>query len=103
SSSKPLVETGFAGDRTGTDDQRPFAGITLMPTSPSSKATRAAQMCHFPRNRITTAPDNGVQQSLRDITLPEMTPAPVLLKSMINVIEGDIKGVATAQAQLVEF
>jgi len=46
---------------------------------------------------------NRIQQLLRDITLPDMTQAPAILKSMIDTIEGDIKGVSAAQAQLVEF
>jgi hypothetical protein len=46
---------------------------------------------------------NRIEQSLRDVTLPDMTQAPAMLKSMIDTIEGDIKGVSAAQAQLVEF
>jgi hypothetical protein len=44
-----------------------------------------------------------VEQSLRDVTLPDMSQAPAMLKSMIDTIEGDIKGVSVAQAELVEF
>ena len=44
-----------------------------------------------------------IEQSLRDVTLPDMTQAPAMLKSMIDSIEGDIKGVSAPQAQLVEF
>jgi hypothetical protein len=46
---------------------------------------------------------NKIEQSLRDVTLPDMTQAPAMLKSMIDSIEGDIKGVSAPQAQLVEF
>ncbi len=46
---------------------------------------------------------NRIQQLLRDVTLPDMTQAPDILKSMIDTVEGDIKGVSAAQAQLVEF
>ena len=44
-----------------------------------------------------------VGQSLRDVTLPDMIQAPAMLQSMIDSIEGDIKGVSAAQEQLVEF
>jgi hypothetical protein len=46
---------------------------------------------------------NRVEQSLRDVTLPEMTQAPAILTSMIDSIGGDIKGVSAAQTQLGEF
>jgi hypothetical protein len=46
---------------------------------------------------------NKVGQSLRDVSLPDMTQAPAMLKSMIDSIEGDIKGVSAAQEQLAEF
>ena len=46
---------------------------------------------------------NKVGQSLRDVSLPDMTQAPAMLKSMIDSIEADIKGVSATQAQLVEF
>jgi hypothetical protein len=46
---------------------------------------------------------NRIQRWIRDITLPDMTHAPEILKSMIDAIEGDTKGVSAAQAQLVEF
>ncbi len=46
---------------------------------------------------------NRIEQSLRDVTLPDMTQAPAILKSMIDSIEGDIKGVSVGQAQLLEF
>jgi hypothetical protein len=44
-----------------------------------------------------------VEASFRDVTMPDMAQAPSLLKSMIESIEGDIKGVSAAQAQLSEL
>jgi hypothetical protein len=44
-----------------------------------------------------------VQQTLADVTLPDMTQAPAMLKSMIDSMQGDISGVSAPQAQLVEF
>ncbi len=46
---------------------------------------------------------NRTEQLLRDVTLPDMTQSPAILKSMTDTIEGDIKEVSAAQAQLVEF
>jgi hypothetical protein len=46
---------------------------------------------------------NKIEQSLRDVTLPDMTQAPAMLKSMTDSMEGDIKGVSAAQAQLGDF
>jgi hypothetical protein len=46
---------------------------------------------------------NKVEQSLQDVILPDMTQAPAILKSMIDSIEGDIKGVSAPQAQVAEF
>jgi hypothetical protein len=46
---------------------------------------------------------NRIEQSLRDVTLSDMTQASAILKSMIDSIEGDIKGVSVAQVQLLEF
>jgi hypothetical protein len=46
---------------------------------------------------------NRVEQSLRDVTLPDMAQGPVILKSMIDAIEGDMKGVSAGQAQVVEL
>jgi hypothetical protein len=46
---------------------------------------------------------NKVEQSLKDVTLPDMTQAPAMLKSMIDSIDGDIKGVSAPQAQVAEF
>jgi hypothetical protein len=44
---------------------------------------------------------SSLQQSFRDVTLPDMTQAPDILKSMIDAVEGDIKVVAGLQAQVV--
>jgi len=44
-----------------------------------------------------------IEESLKDVTLPDMVQAPSILSSMIESIEGDIKGVSAAQAQLVEL
>jgi len=46
---------------------------------------------------------NRIEQSFRDVTLPDMAQAPAILKSMIDSIEGDINGVSAAQAQLLQF
>ena len=44
-----------------------------------------------------------VQQSFRDVTLPDMAQAPSILKSMIESIEGDMKGVSGLQAQVMQL
>jgi hypothetical protein len=46
---------------------------------------------------------NKVQQSFRDVTLSDMAQAPDLLKSMIDTIEGDMRGVSGIQAQVGEL
>jgi hypothetical protein len=46
---------------------------------------------------------NRIQQLLRDVTLPDMTQAPAILKSMVDTIEGDIKEVSAAQGRLAEL
>ncbi len=46
---------------------------------------------------------NRLEQSLRDVTLPDMAQAPGILKSMIDSIEGDMKSVSAVQAQVVEL
>ncbi len=46
---------------------------------------------------------NKVGQSLRDVTLPDMAQAPGILKSMIDSVEGDVKGVSVVQAKVVEL
>jgi hypothetical protein len=52
-------------------------------------------------SRINCA--NKVGQSLRDVTLPDMAQAPGILKSMIDSIEGDVKGVSVVQARVIEL
>jgi len=44
-----------------------------------------------------------ISQSLRDVTLPDMAQAPGILKSMIESIEGDAKGVSVVQVKVVEI
>jgi hypothetical protein len=44
-----------------------------------------------------------IGQSLKDVTLRDMAQAPEILKSMIDAIDGDIKGIAVAQAKVVEL
>jgi hypothetical protein len=51
--------------------------------------------------RINCASKIG--QSLRDVTLPDMAQAPGILKSMIDSIEGDVKGVSVVQTKVVEL
>jgi hypothetical protein len=46
---------------------------------------------------------NRVEQTLADVTLPDMSQAPAMLKSMIDSMQGDIRAVSAPQAQLVEF
>ena len=52
-------------------------------------------------SRINCA--NKVGQSLRDVTLPDMAQAPGILKSMIDSIESDVKGVSLVQTKVVEL
>jgi hypothetical protein len=44
-----------------------------------------------------------IGQSLRDVTLPDMAQAPGILKSMIDAIEADVKGVSAVEARVVEL
>jgi hypothetical protein len=44
-----------------------------------------------------------IGQSLKDVTLRDIAQAPELLKSMIDSIEGDVKGISVAQAKVVEL
>ena len=46
---------------------------------------------------------NKIGQSLRDVTLPDMAQAPGILKSMIDSVEADVKGVSAVQAKVVEL
>jgi len=43
----------------------------------------------------------SVQQSFRNVTLSDMTQAPDLLKSMMETIEGDVKGASDIQTEVV--
>jgi hypothetical protein len=44
-----------------------------------------------------------IEQSLRDVTLPDMPRAPDILKSMIDSMQGDIKDVAAVQKQVLDL
>ena len=44
-----------------------------------------------------------IEQSLRDVTLPDMPRGPDILKSMIESMQGDIKDVVAVQKQVLEF
>jgi len=44
-----------------------------------------------------------IGQSLKDVTLPDMAQAPEILRSMIDSLEGDLKGVSVVQAKVVEL
>jgi len=44
-----------------------------------------------------------IGQSLKDVTLPDMAQAPEILKSMIDSIDGDVKGVSVIQTKVVEL
>jgi hypothetical protein len=46
---------------------------------------------------------NKIGQALKDVTLPDMAQAPGILKSMIDAIEGDVKGVSVEEAKVVEL
>jgi hypothetical protein len=46
---------------------------------------------------------NRVEQSLRDVTLPDMAQAPGIIKSMIDSIEGDMKSLSAVQVQVAEL
>jgi hypothetical protein len=46
---------------------------------------------------------NKIGQSLKDVTLPDMAQAPGMLKSMIDAIDGDVKGVSVEEAKVVEL
>jgi hypothetical protein len=43
---------------------------------------------------------NRIEQSLKDVTLTDMTQAQSLVKSMIDTVEGDVKGVSAIQGKL---
>ncbi|MGE5137834.1 MAG: hypothetical protein ACM3JD_00105, partial [Rudaea sp.] len=42
-----------------------------------------------------------IGQSLKDVTLPDMAQAPEILKSMIDSLEGDLKGGSVEYAKVV--
>jgi hypothetical protein len=44
-----------------------------------------------------------IQQQLREVTLPDMTQAPDVLKSMVDGIEGDSKELVALQAQVADL
>jgi hypothetical protein len=44
-----------------------------------------------------------IGQSFKDVTLPDMAQAPEILKSMIDSLEADLKGVSGVQAKVVEL
>jgi len=44
-----------------------------------------------------------IGQSFKDVTLPDMAQAPEILKSMIDSLEADLKGVSAVQAKVVEL
>jgi hypothetical protein len=46
---------------------------------------------------------NKIGLSLKDVALPDMAQAPEVLKSMIDAVEGDVKGVSVEQAKVVEL
>jgi hypothetical protein len=46
---------------------------------------------------------NRIEQSLTQVTFPDMTQGPNLVKSMTDAIDGDVKGVSEAQGRLAEF
>jgi hypothetical protein len=46
---------------------------------------------------------NRIEESLKDVTLPDMVQAPAILSSMIDSVGRDIKAVSDAQVQLVEL
>jgi hypothetical protein len=46
---------------------------------------------------------NKVGQALKDVTLPDMAQAPGILKSMMDAIEADVRGVSDQEAKVVEL
>jgi hypothetical protein len=44
-----------------------------------------------------------IEQSIRDVTLPDMVRAPDILKSMIDSMQGDMKDVAAVQKQVLDL
>jgi hypothetical protein len=52
---------------------------------------------------VRTSCASKIGQSLKDVTLRDMAQAPEILKSMIDSIEGDAKGISVAQAKVVDL
>jgi hypothetical protein len=52
---------------------------------------------------VRTSCASKIGQSLKDVTLRDMAQAPEILKSMIDSIEGDVKGISVAQAKVVDL
>jgi hypothetical protein len=46
---------------------------------------------------------NRIEQSLTQVTLPDMTQAPILVKSMVDAIEADVKDISEVQGKLTEL
>ena len=46
---------------------------------------------------------NRIEQSLTQVTLPDVSQAQGLLRSMVDTIEGDVRGVSQIQGKLSEF
>jgi hypothetical protein len=46
---------------------------------------------------------NKVGQALKDVTLPDMAQAPGILKSMMDAVEADVRGVSVQEAKVVEL
>jgi hypothetical protein len=52
---------------------------------------------------VRTSCVGKIGQSLKDVTLRDMAQAPEILKSMIDSIEGDVKGISVAQAKVLDL
>jgi hypothetical protein len=52
---------------------------------------------------VRTSCASKIGQSLKDVTLRDMAQAPEILKSMIDSMEGDVKGISVAQAKVVDL
>ena len=46
---------------------------------------------------------NRIEQSLKQVTFPDMTQGPNLVKSMTDAIDGDVKGVSEVQGRLAQL
>ena len=67
----------------------------------SDFATRFSRLKAEYDARVNCA--NRIVESLKEVTLSDMVQAPSILSSMIEAIEGDIKGISAAQAQLSDL